>query len=67
MSSMSGHADKGELFRWMKNFTEKPKMVFCVHGEGQQLINYAQAIRDKMGWNVHVPRYLESFELFSGI
>ncbi|HLT74320.1 MAG TPA: MBL fold metallo-hydrolase [Ohtaekwangia sp.] len=67
MTSLSGHADRPELFRWMGNFRDKPKFTFCVHGEGEKLKRYAQAIRDKFGWNVIVPKYFESFELFSGI
>ena len=60
MSSMSGHADRGELFRWMRNFKDKPKITFCVHGEGDEQEKYAQAIRDTYQWNVMVPEYLES-------
>jgi metallo-beta-lactamase family protein len=67
ISSMSGHADRSELFQWMEGFKEKPKMVFTVHGESPVLENYAQAIRDKFGWNVFVPQYMESFSLFEGI
>lgn len=67
MTSMSGHADRGELFQWMSAFKEKPKMTFCVHGEGADIEAYAQAIRDKMQWNVIVPEYLESVVLFRGI
>ncbi|TFG90797.1 MAG: MBL fold metallo-hydrolase [Candidatus Atribacteria bacterium] len=67
ISSMSGHADRGELFSWMGNFTEKPKITFCVHGEGKDLDNYARAIRDTLKWNVIVPEYLESVKLFEGI
>jgi metallo-beta-lactamase family protein len=67
MSSMSGHADREELFRWMGRFTDKPKITFCTHGEGEKLMLYAQTIRDKMGWNVSVPDYLDKVELFKGI
>jgi metallo-beta-lactamase family protein len=67
ISSMSGHADRAELFRWMGEFTDKPKMTFTIHGEPADLAVYAQAIRDKFEWNVMVPRYLESVELFKGI
>jgi len=67
MSSISGHADRGELFRWMKNFKDKPKITFCVHGEGEEQEKYAQAIRDTYQWNVMVPEYLESVRLFTGI
>lgn len=66
-SAMSGHADRGELFRWMENFKDKPKITFCVHGEGEKILKYAHEIKERLGWNVTVPQYMESFELFSGI
>lgn len=67
ITSMSGHADQEELFRWMRNFKDKPKITFTVHGEGKDLPLYAQHIRDEFGWNVKVPKYMESVELFRGI
>ncbi len=67
MTSMSGHADKEELFRWMSHIKEKPKITFTVHGESPDMDIYAQAIRDRLGWNVMVPQYLESVSLFEGI
>ncbi len=67
ISSMSGHADKGELFRWLGNFKDKPKITFTVHGESPGIDEYANTIRKELGWNVVVPQYLESFELFKGI
>lgn len=67
ITSMSGHADQEELFTWLGNFKDKPKQTFTVHGEGKDIHEYAQAIHDRFGWNVTVPKYQESFELFSGI
>jgi metallo-beta-lactamase family protein len=67
MTSLSGHADREELFTWMKNFKDKPKMTFVVHGERPGLSIYAKAIRDRLGWNVIEPEYLESVSLFRGI
>jgi metallo-beta-lactamase family protein len=67
ISSMSGHADRGELFQWMSGFKDKPKITFTIHGEGTDLQLYAQAIRERFGWNVMVPQYLESVQLFRGI
>ena len=67
MTSLSGHADKSELFQWMKNFKSKPKMVFTIHGEDPSLSIYANNIREQMGWNVTVPKYLEEIDLFKGI
>ncbi|MFN3840406.1 MAG: MBL fold metallo-hydrolase RNA specificity domain-containing protein [Cyclobacteriaceae bacterium] len=67
ISSMSGHADMPELFRWLGGFKEKPKITFTVHGEGADLQAYAQNLRTRLGWNVAVPKYLESVQLFEGI
>lgn len=67
MTSLSGHADKEELFDWMKNFRDKPKITFVVHGENPDLGIYAQGIRDRLGWNVIQPEYLETVSLFRGI
>lgn len=67
MTSLSGHADKQELFQWMKNFKESPKIVFTVHGEKDNLDVYVKAIKERMNWNVYQPVYLESIDLFRGI
>jgi metallo-beta-lactamase family protein len=67
MTSLSGHADKEELFDWMKNFRHSPKMVFTVHGEKNHLDAYNKAIRERLGWNVLQPAYLETVNLFKGI
>jgi metallo-beta-lactamase family protein len=67
ITSFSGHADRDELFEWMENFQDKPKVTFVVHGENPGMALYARAIREKMGWNVIEPEYLETFSLFEGI
>ncbi len=66
-SAMSGHADREELFAWMSTFTNRPKVVFTVHGEGEDLEAYARSIRERLKWNVVVPQYLESVQLFENI
>lgn len=67
LTALSGHADREELFEWMKNFRKTPKMVFTVHGEGNDLKEYAASIRKTFGWNVVQPEYLETVSLFKGI
>ncbi len=67
MTSLSGHADREELFAWMKKFKSSPKQVFAIHGEGENLKTYATSIRERLNWNVHVPEYLETVKLFEGI
>jgi len=67
MTSFSGHADKAELFQWMKNFTTPPQITFTVHGEGENLAAYTQAIREQLKWNVVQPEYLQTVRLFTNI
>lgn len=67
ISSLSGHADREELFSWMANFVQRPKITFVVHGENPGMAKYAQAIREKMHWTVVEPQYLESVRLFENI
>lgn len=67
ISSLSGHADKEELFAWMRNFTDPPKMVFTVHGEKGGIDAYSKRIKEVFGWNVIQPVHLERVNLFRGI
>lgn len=67
ISTFSGHAGREELFAWLENFKDKPKMAFVVHGENPGMAKYAQSIRDTLGWNVMEPEYLESVRLFESI
>ncbi len=67
MSSLSGHADREELFAWMSHFKQSPKITFTVHGEGENIGAYTQAIRERLKWNVVQPNYLETVQLFKGI
>ncbi|NJN26385.1 MAG: MBL fold metallo-hydrolase [Cyclobacteriaceae bacterium] len=67
IEGLSAHADRSELLDWLSNFKSHPKNTFIVHGEPKSAENFADTIREKMGWNVTVPQYLETMELFRGI
>lgn len=67
LSSLSGHADREELFQWMGHYREAPKIAFTVHGEGDGLAAYAEAIRENFGWNVISPKLHDTVVLFRGI
>jgi metallo-beta-lactamase family protein len=67
MTTLSGHADREELFAWLKGFSDSPKKTFTVHGEQPAIGHYAAQITSTLGWNVMVPHYLESVSLFEGI
>lgn len=52
---MSGHADRHEILRWLRNFTTPPAQTFLVHGEIDAQTVLATSIEEELGWKVHVP------------
>jgi metallo-beta-lactamase family protein len=67
LEGFSAHADRAELLDWIDKFRESPKNVFVVHGEEKSSLEFAQLISKKYKWNVTVPFYHETFDLFRGI
>jgi len=59
----SAHADYNEILRWLRGFRKPPKRTFIVHGEPVASTALAEHIRQELGWETHIPRYLESVEL----
>ena len=67
LDGLSAHGDQTELMKWLSPIKESPKLTFIVHGEEASANALAKKIKDDLGWNCHVPNYLESFSLFEGI
>jgi metallo-beta-lactamase family protein len=64
IGGFSAHADWGEVLRWLAGMEDGvPRQTFLTHGEPEAANAMAGHIKDKFGWNVHVPQYGESFEL----
>ncbi|MEK6322326.1 MAG: MBL fold metallo-hydrolase [Acidobacteriota bacterium] len=63
ISSLSAHADCGEIMRWLGGFKRPPLKTFVVHGEAGS----AGALRDRivkeLGWDAVIPNYKEIVEL----
>jgi len=57
LSSMSAHADAGEILRWLSGFTRAPKMTYLVHGEPAALEALAARIRTEKQWPVQIAGY----------
>lgn len=55
LDGLSGHADKDGLTRWMKGFTNNPKMVFVVHGNDDVTDSFAAYLHDEHGFNTYAP------------
>ncbi len=63
ISGYSGHADYNEILAWLMGFNRPPVKTFLVHGERVASKSLADKIRNKLGWEVVIPRYGVSHEL----
>ncbi|MBW7996593.1 MAG: MBL fold metallo-hydrolase [Candidatus Glassbacteria bacterium] len=63
IDGFSGHPDSNEILAWLMGFNRKPDTAFIVHGEPESSAGLARRIRDKLGWNVEVPKFGQSYEL----
>jgi metallo-beta-lactamase family protein len=62
MSSLSGHADRHELLRWLEPLAA-PRQVFLTHGEKPSATAFADELHRTRGWNTAVPRMGQGFDL----
>lgn len=64
IGGFSAHADWAEVLRWLGGMESSvPKQTFLTHGEPEAANAMAGHIKEKFGWNVHVPQYGEHVEL----
>jgi len=63
LDSMSAHADANEILRWLKGFTQAPKMTFIVHGEPSAADALQKRIQAELKWPTHVAKHFERVDL----
>jgi metallo-beta-lactamase family protein len=63
INGFSAHADRGELFRWLSGLQKPPRHLFVTHGEPEAARSFADFLREKMGWEISVPRYQDEVVL----
>jgi metallo-beta-lactamase family protein len=63
LDELSGHADQGELLKWIEPMAPSLRHVFLVHGEPEQSATLAKLIRSRYGLEVSVPAPGQEFEL----
>ena len=66
LKGMSGHADGGELLRWLSAVSRPPKCVYVTHGEADAAEALAAKIVKERGFPAHVPDLNETVELAPG-
>ncbi|MDP6717430.1 MAG: MBL fold metallo-hydrolase, partial [Pirellulaceae bacterium] len=54
----SGHADQGDLLRWIGNLQQPPRQVFLTHGEEKSALAFEKELR-RLNLPVSVPDYLD--------
>lgn len=63
LKGLSGHADAGELLRWLAGVRRPPRRVFLTHGEDDAAETLAARIAKERGFAAHVPDRDESVVL----
>jgi metallo-beta-lactamase family protein len=63
METLSGHADSGEIMRWLRGFPEPPRKTYLVHGEPASSEALKSKIAKELKWDVEIRRYLEQVSL----
>ena len=63
IGGFSAHADWKEVLRWLEGMQIGPSRTFLTHGEPEAANAMAGHIKERFGWNVHVPQYGERIEL----
>jgi metallo-beta-lactamase family protein len=59
----SAHADQREILAWLAACERKPRRVFITHGEPVPADTLRRLVRDRLGYDAHVPEYREVLEL----
>ena len=65
LKGMSGHADAGEMLRWLSAVKEPPRQIFVTHGELNAAEALAARVTRERGFAARVPEHGEEVELLA--
>lgn len=63
LGHLSGHADRSELQRWLKDVGRAPQQVFVTHGEPAAAAALVDLLHTSRGWNAMAPALGQSVRL----
>jgi metallo-beta-lactamase family protein len=63
IDSMSAHADRNEILRWLSAFPTPPGRLCLVHGEPGPMDALKARISETLGWSALTPAHQERIEL----
>ena len=63
IDSMSAHADRGEILRWLGTLPRQPRRLCLVHGEPGPMDALRVLVKDRLGWEAHMPVHGERIDV----
>lgn len=60
INSMSAHADRSEILRWLGKLPAPPGRLYLVHGEPRPMDALKALVQDKLGWEALTPGHGET-------
>jgi metallo-beta-lactamase family protein len=63
IDSMSAHADRGEILRWLGTLPAPPRVLCLVHGDTVPMAALKQLIQERLGWDAQTPEHRQTIEL----
>ena len=63
LDSMSAHADRGEILRWLRTLPRVPERLCFVHGEPGPMDSLKTLVHDRLGIAGVTPDHKERLEL----
>jgi metallo-beta-lactamase family protein len=63
VDSMSAHADRSEILRWLGTLPGAPRTLCLVHGEPGPMDALKGLIEDRLGWSARTPDHGERIDL----
>ena len=67
LDSLSAHADRTEILKWLAGFTCPPRQVCIVHGEPAAAEALATTLRNEWHWNALVPKDRQMISLVAEV
>lgn len=63
LRGVSAHADRDELLAWLAQMPRAPQKTWVIHGEPKAQDGLRKEIKDRLGWEVAVPRFGQQVQL----
>jgi metallo-beta-lactamase family protein len=63
IDSMSAHADRSEILRWLRTLPRQPRQLFLVHGEAEPMSALKSRVKEQLDWDAVMPSQGERIEI----